>query len=391
MPRSSLYVILLLILCPLLSAQETESPFELQGYLTNMQSVMFEKPQEDWIMDNLFHNRLNFFWYGGEHFSGTIQMRNRLMFGGTLDSIPGYTDALDKDIGWMDLSVNLLSGNSYVLNTVIDRIWLQYSTGGFVATLGRQRINWGQTFVWNVNDIFNAYSYFDFDYEERPGSDALRFQFYPNYTSTIELAAKLDSTNKLTAAALYRFNVFSSDIQMLAGLLQEEDYVGGLGWSGNIGGAGFRGEASYFRPVENFRDTSGIFMFSAGIEYIFPNTLMLQGEYLYSSNPFNSALDILGSHNMGSVTVKQLAFTGHTIFTAGSYQITPLFTAGLGAMYFPELKGYFFGPNLSYNVINNVDLGFYLQYFNAEIKDSQNGSISRQQVSMLYLRFKWNF
>ena len=29
---------------------------------------MFEDPTGDWIMDNLFHNRLNFFWYGGEHF-----------------------------------------------------------------------------------------------------------------------------------------------------------------------------------------------------------------------------------------------------------------------------------------------------------------------------------
>ena len=43
------------------------------------------------------------------------------------------------------------------------------STEGFIATAGRQRINWGQTFVWNVNDVFNAYSYFDFDYKERPG------------------------------------------------------------------------------------------------------------------------------------------------------------------------------------------------------------------------------
>jgi hypothetical protein len=313
------------------------------------------------------------------------------MFGESFDIIPGYADALNGDIGWVDLSVNLLSGESYVLNTMIDRIWLQYSTGAFVATLGRQRINWGQTFVWNVNDVFNAYSYFDFDYEERPGSDALRLQFYPNYTSTIELAAKLDSTNKVTAAALYRFNVFSYDIQFLAGLLQEEDYIGGLGWSGNIGGAGFRGEASYFHPVENFRDTSGMFMLSAGFEYVFPNTLMLQGEYLYSSNPISSVLNILGAQNTSPVTVKQLAFSEHTVFAAGSYQITPLFTSGLAAMYFPELKGYFFSPNLNYNIFNDVDLGFYLQYFNAEFKDPQNNSRSRHQISMLYLRFKWNF
>lgn len=390
MYRFRIYTLLLLFLFPGLSAQKEKSPFELRGYLTNMQSAMFEDADGDWIIDNLFHNRLNFFWYGGEHFTGTVQFRNRLMYGETLKFIPGYIDALEKDMGWMDLSFNLLSGNSYVLNSSIDRIWLQYSTGRFVATAGRQRINWGQTFVWNVNDIFNAYSYFDFDYEERPGSDAIRLQFYPDYTSTIELAVKIDSSKNLTAAAMYRFNVFSYDIQMLAGLLQEEDYVGGLGWSGNIGGAGFRGETSYFHPVKNSKDTTGMFMASVSLEYIFPNTLMLQGEYLYSSKPFSSALGFIDFYS-GPMTVKQLAFTEHTIFAAGSYQITPLFMASLTGMYFPDLKGYFFGPNLSYNVLNNVALSFFLQYFNSEVEDPHNGSISRQHMSLLFLRLKWNF
>ncbi len=388
--RISVYVFLTFFLAGGLLAQNEDSPFEFQGYLSNMQSVMFEEPDEDWIMDNLFHNRLNFFWYGGEHFTGSIQLRNRLMYGETLQMIPGYVEALGQDIGWVDLSFNLLSGKSYVLNSAFDRVWLQYSTGAFVATAGRQRINWGQTFVWNVNDIFNAYSYFDFDYEERPGSDALRLQFYPNFTSSIELAAKIDSSNTLTAAARYYFNVLSYDIQILACLLQEDDFVGGLGWSGNIGGAGFRGEASYFHPVKNPRDTSGMFMFSAGIDYVFPNSLMLQGEYLYSSNPFSSAFGFLDYYS-GPLTVKQLAFTDHTIFVSGSYPVTPLFTASLAGMYFPELKGFFIGPSLSYNVINNVDLGFFLQYFNAESTNPLNGSVFRQEISMVFLRLKWNF
>ena len=390
MLRTLPYVLILFLISQLISAQNEDSPFELKGYLTNMQSVMYENPREDWITDNLFHNRLNFFWYGGEHFSGSMQLRNRFMYGETLKIIPGYIDGMEKDIGWMDLSINLLSGNSYVLNSTLDRVWMQYSTGRFVATAGRQRINWGQTFVWNVNDIFNAYSYFDFDYEERPGSDALRLQFYPNYTSTIELAAKLDSADKVTAAALYRFNVFSYDIQFMAGLLQEEDFVGGLGWSGNIGGAAFRGEASYFHPVDNFRDSTGMFMFSSGFDYIFPNDLMIQAEYLYSSKPCNSTPGFI-DFNSGPLTVKQLAFAEHAIFVSGSYQVTPIFTTSLAGMYFPEMKGYYIGPSLTYNVLDNVDLAFFIQYFNFESTDPINGSIARQQLSMLFLRLKWSF
>ena len=382
--------ILLLVWSISANGQEKFSTFEFKGYLSNMQSAMFEDPDEAWIMDGLFHNRLNFNWYGGEHFSASMQFRNRLMYGETLRLIPGYIDNFDKSDGLFDLSVNLLSGESYVLNSTIDRLWFQYTREGFSATLGRQRINWGQTFVWNVNDVFNVYSYFDFDYEERPGSDAARIQIYPNYTSTIDLAVKVDSAHMVTAAAMYRFNVLSYDIQFLAGILNEEDYLGGIGWSGNIGGAGFRGEATYFHPKHHFNDTSGMFMGSVGIDYTFPNTLMLQGEYLYSSNPFTSDYGFIDFYS-GPLTVKQLAFTEHSIFASGSYQVTPLFFASLSGMYFPEMKGFFVGPNLSYNILSNLDLSFFLQYFNIEQDHIITGHKYRQRITLWFLRLKWNF
>ena len=383
-------LILLLIFSVSARGQDKFSSFEFKGYLSNMQSAMFEDPKEDWIIDGLFHNRLNFFWYGGEHFNASIQFRNRFMYGETLKLVPGYIDNLAKEDGLFDLSFNLLSGESYVLNSAIDRIWFQYTTEGFSATVGRQRINWGQTFVWNVNDVFNTYSYFDFDYEERPGSDAVRLQFYPNYTSTIETAVKIDSAHRITAAAMYRFNVFSYDIQLLAGILSEEDYLGGIGWSGNIGGAGFRGEATYFHPKQNFSDTSGMFMGSVGLDYTFPNTLMLQGEYLYSSNPYTSSFGFIDYYG-GPLTVKQLAFTEHTLFASGSYQITPLFFASLSVMYFPKMKGYFIGPNLSYNILSNLDLAFFLQYFNVAQESIISGNKSRQSITLWFLRLKWSF
>ena len=365
-PKNKIIFIAALIVCShQLTGQDNESPLALNGYLTNMQSVMFEDVNQDWIIDNLIHNRLNLYWYPGEHFNASVQLRNRFMFGETIKNIPGYADAIGKSDGWVDLSFNLLSGESYVLNSTIDRVWVQFTTGSFVATAGRQRINWGQTFVWNTHDIFNAYSYFDFDYEERPGSDAVRLQFYPNYTSTIELAAKIDSSGKFTAAGLYRFNVFSYDIQLIAGVLNEDDYLGGIGWSGNIGGAGFRGEASYFHPIQDFQDTSGMILMSVGFDYTFKNSLFLQAEYLYSSNPLSSAGFI--DYYAGPLTVKQLAFTDHTLFASASYPITPLLQATLAGMYFPNLKGTFAGPSLSYNAFENVYLALFLQYFSAEM------------------------
>ncbi len=123
---------------------------------------------------------------------------------------------------------------------------------------GRQRINWGQTLVWNPNDIFNSYSYFEVDYPERPGSDAIRVQYYTGNASTIELAAKIDSANRVTAAAYFRFNTLGFDIQFLGGLYQEEDLVLGTGWSGNLGPTCFPGRNELFQGPGSFQGHHGL-------------------------------------------------------------------------------------------------------------------------------------
>jgi hypothetical protein len=388
--RSTALIAALLIITFRLSSQENESPVTLSGYITNMQSVIFTDADKDWVIDNLIHNRLNLHWYPSEHFNASIQIRNRLLFGESITADPDYAGSIGNSQGLADLSFNLLSGESFVLNSNIDRLWLQFSTGNFVATAGRQRINWGQTFVWNANDIFNAYSYFDFDYAERPGSDAIRLQYYPNYTSILELAVKADSSGKVTAAGMYRFNIISYDFQFIAGILQEQDYLAGMGWSGIIGPAGFRGEGTYFHPMENTADTTGIFMTSVGIDYTFENSLFLQAEYLYSSNPLFTLEDLTGNFT-GQLSVKQLAFTEHTLFASLSYPATPLLQVTMAGMYFPGIKGAFAGPSFSYNAFENVDLGLFIQYFNAELPDHSGGGTNRQDMTLSYLRLKWNF
>jgi len=80
------------------------------------------------------------------------------------------------------------------------------------------------------------------------------------------VVAKLDDNQKLTAAALYRFNKWNTDIQFLGGYYEERDFVLGAGFSGLLFKGGFRGEVSYFHSKDNFADTSGTFMASLGYE-----------------------------------------------------------------------------------------------------------------------------
>ncbi len=86
---------------------------------------------------------------------------------------------IGADDGLVDMSWNIVEKQSFLLNTTIDRLWFDLHFNKFQVTVGRQRINWGQTFVWNPNDIFNAYSFFDFDYVERPEAMLSGFSYFP--------------------------------------------------------------------------------------------------------------------------------------------------------------------------------------------------------------------
>ncbi|RLD56322.1 MAG: hypothetical protein DRJ05_11505 [Bacteroidetes bacterium] len=254
----------------------------LNGYVKYMQTISFQEIDKDWVTDNLLHNRLNFDWGISNNLTFNAQMRNRIFYGETVSGFPQYSEIINQENGYLDMSWIVFEGKSVFMQSTFDWMFLDYNINKFQITVGRQRINWGQTFVWNPNDLFNSYSFFDFDYEEKPGSDAVRIQFYPSYSSKFDFVVKLDNNNKLTTAGLYRFNNWSYDIQFLAGYYTETDYVLGTGFSGSLFKGGLRGEASYFQPKDNFNDTTATLVASLGYDYTFTNSLLLQFEALYN-------------------------------------------------------------------------------------------------------------
>ncbi|MCJ7759117.1 MAG: hypothetical protein MUP24_13345, partial [Gillisia sp.] len=173
-----------------LSAQETEKKISLSGYIKNLNEFSFVDRLEQLQWTNLFHNRLNFEYVPSEVITARLEFRNRLYYGDAVKNIPGFSGIISRDDGWADLSWNLINDKNVVLNSTIDRALINYSKGKWDITLGRQRVNWGMNLVWNPNDIFNTYNFLDFDYEERPGSDALRVQYYLGDFSKIEVSAK---------------------------------------------------------------------------------------------------------------------------------------------------------------------------------------------------------
>jgi hypothetical protein len=313
------------------------------------------------------------------------------MYGETVKYFPSYAEAIDEDNGFIDLSMNILNEKSFFLNTTIDRIHFQLTKGKLVTTVGRQRINWGISSVWNPNDIFNVQNYFDFDYIEKPGSDAVRLQYYTGISSSAEIAAKLNRDKNLTLAGIYRFTAGGYDLQFLGGILEDDDYVAGFGWSGDIKNVGFRGEMSYFLAVKNTKDTSGIYLITVGADYMFSNSLFAQLEVLYSKLPEGYSIFDFASWYQGTLNVKNLSFTDLSFFGSLSYPITPLLNINTAGMYFPDLKGFFAGPSIDYSLTDNMQFSIITQVFSGELPDLLTRQRKRNNLYLGFVRYKINF
>ena len=383
--RNFLFIIFLFFFT-VLAAQNYNEPksYSVSGYVSSMQETTFDSISKQWAVSNLIHNRLNFKYSPAKIIDFDLELRNRLSFEENEKAMQQTKNTFSTDNGFINLSKNIASGKSYVLNMAVDRMYMALHGTSFTLTLGRQRINWSQTLVWNPNDIFNTYSFFDFDYIERSGSDALRFQYYNSPVSSTEWAIKLNNEKKITTAALYKFNTFEYDFQVLGGLLNSQDYVLGGGWSGAIKHIAFRGELSYFHPKEKFSDTTGVFLASVSCDYTFGNSFMLLAEYLYNSSTPRLNTSFLNFYSVPT-TVKNLSIAKHNVVIQANYPITPLLSSSLACMFLPGVNGIYISPSLSYSLSQNFDASFYYQAFNGEIADTHF------RINMLYLRLKASF
>jgi len=378
------------------SANAQEKKLSLSGYVSGMPSIIVLEGGDIW-WQALVHNRFNFDWQMGKYFRMDVGGRNRLITGSEIMLNP---QSISYDAGWLDLSWNWLviemrrdtslqrHATSLLGNTAFDRFSFTFEKNRWKLQLGRQRINWGQTFVWNPNDIFNTYSFFDFDYPERAGCDAFRATYFHNATSSHELAVSANRDNKVTAAYLYRWNFKGVDLQVIAGEQTESDLVVGGAITGDIKGLNIRSEMSYFHPFKHFTDTSGIVAISLGLDYIFTNSLMLQAEVLYNNIGKSSSGNGLMGLYAAPLSAKNLSICEWNLFAQISYPLTPRLNGSLSSMYFIDGKSCYAGISLDYSVIENLDLSVIAQYFYLNNKISTVGDMN---MFMGFVRIKYSF
>lgn len=356
------------------------------GYLKDLQSIQFTDINKKWTLDNLVHNRVDVHWYPDSTWKFHLGVRNRLLYGESVSVYKQNDALLGNPDGYFNLSSTWAKGESYLLHSDIDRASVDFTHGKWQVTLGRQRVNWGLNLVWNPNDIFNAYSYFDFDYEERPGTDAVRAQYYINSTSSAELAYKPGkAAGETIAAGLYRFTKGSYDIQLLAGTVKD-DYALGGGWSGVLGQAGFNGEITAFVPHQNAASSQTVVSASLGVNYTFANSLYLHGAYLLNSAGVVKADSAASALLLNNVSAKSLSPSKHSLFAEAAYQLSPLVRGDLACIINPSDGSFFAGPFFTFSLSNTLELLAAGQLFFGG-HNTLYGGYGR----IIFFRVKWSF
>ncbi len=360
--RKGVVLFYMMIWTGCLLAQERRG-IEVTGYLNEMFSGFTEDLTKSWYWQNTLHNRLTLGWQPGEYWRIDAGVRNRLFCGDFLD-IPSYAKRLEDDQGFLDLSWNVVDKEKALLNMTFDRLFFTFEKGKWCLKLGRQRINWGQTFVWNANDLFNSYSFFDFDYIERPGCDAFRGTYYHDETSFSEVVVSLDASDQVTAAFLHHGVVKDFDFQVMTGIQAENDFVIGGAMTGAWGGVNLRWEFAYHQPMKSFGKSTGIIEASLGVDYLFSNDLMLQGEVMYNNKESMFSLKNLVGILMNPSSVDMMtAMNDWNVAMMAYYPPTDRLSLSVSGMYMSGLGTCFVGLIMDYSLWNNLDLSVISQYF----------------------------
>lgn len=354
-------------------ASGSDLPVSLRGYIRAMPGVQLDKDFSDPAFFGIMHNRINLRWDIAPGLNLRLEGRNRLMYNDMLKDLPpgffdympgidGIEDLYSQDDYLIDISWLWLSEGGWIGHSEIDRLHLDWSIDSWRIRVGRQRINWGINLVSNPNDLFNIYSFFDFDYAERPGADAVRVQHFLSGLSSIEIAVNpARQSRDMVAAAKYVMNFQGYDIQAVGGYYKDRLALGG-GWAGGIKGAGFKGEATWFYDLEK---TDGInrgnLVAAFGLDYMFPQGTFAIAEFLYNGGYERQTQQVFSITD--PLRPDNIMFSKYAITISADRVFSPIVSAGLAVMALPDIEAAFVMPNFNYSLLTNLDLEVLAQLF----------------------------
>ncbi|MBK8548825.1 MAG: hypothetical protein IPL63_16155 [Saprospiraceae bacterium] len=357
---------------------------QYKGYVKNLQTMVFPGSNTV-LLENLVHHRSDINWNISRSLTMITGIRNRIFTGNLKALNPDFVSQLQNSSDdFFPLSILWYNKGHSAIHTTFDRLFIEWNKEKWNIRIGRQRINWGINLAFNPNDIFNAYNFLDFDYEERPGVDAARVQYYYGSFSGLDLVIKGSDSLRGSAAALkWFFNTGGYDFQIIGGFSQS-DYTMGAGWAGNIKNVGWKGEMTYFIPVDK-KVQNKTFVFTTGVDYTFGSGWYIYSGYLFSEKSITGQQNIL--FRQSRLSARNLYPYEHNFLTQLSYQVSPIVSLSGAFIYsIHEEHPLVINPVVRINLSDRWDLDIIGQHFLPLAKSSK-----QEDVSLIFLRIKMSY
>ncbi|MEJ2545137.1 MAG: hypothetical protein P8Y99_13805 [Calditrichaceae bacterium] len=392
-------IIILIVIIPfIVSAQMSQ--LDINGYTKYLFTSGKNPITSGRLNDHLMHSRINVHWFPTSLITTALEIRLRGYYGDSVEKIPNFLSTIKSNYDYQ-LDAEFWNKKRTLGYGEIDRIYIDYLYDDIQITLGRQRVAWGTSLVWNVIDLFNPMSILDFDYEERPGMDAVRLQYFTSELSKLEFVYKAGK-NKYSQgyAGLFTVNYWNYDFFILAAMQNNRKTLGGA-WSGDIKGGGFRGEFKFSEPPSKGKSTEypipdplfynknltdynhNVFSGVLSGDYTFSNSFYIHSEALYNSNGKTKNAGLFW-YQVSEASM--LSPARWSLFQEFAYDITPLLRGDIFAIYNPIDHSSLLAPSLKWSFITNLELMSVLY-----VTSGQSGAEFGDYGNSLFFRLKYSF
>lgn len=376
----------------ILFAHTFAQDFQLGGYTKYLLSSYKIQNINENLIDHTFHSRINLKYFVSDYFTLSAGIRDRMIVGESIEKIPGYVNDISKDEYSLKLSSFIWKEKKSINFIEVDRLWYDFNFEKIQLSFGRQRIAWGTSWVWNITDLFNPLSILDFDYEERPASDAIRLQYFPSVNSKIDFATKFGKERKdFTSAIQFYYNQWEYDFYFLVGYHRLRPVVG-FSWSGDILDAGFRGEAlaspppnqTKFNSQNNFSNEKRVQLSVVlSLDYTFENSFYIHSELMFNNI---GKSEKIGLFVKDAMDIGMLSASKINLFYQLGYNLSPLSRIDLITLHNPIDNSFAVLPTFSYSIIENLDLSLISLFTEGDDFDEYS-----PDSKMFFLRLKYSF
>ena len=289
-----------------------------------------------------------------ESISFEVQYENELLLGSYLDTAQFQLQKNQPSNQYWKAEANYADAENYYGVHRLYRGFITVSAAKTDLRFGRQRIAWGTGRFWSPTDVLNPISPTQLERDERPGTDALLLEQKFGPLSRLSAVYALQHEPRDSSTALrWHGNYAGTDYSIVGGEFSH-DRMAGMDVASQIGSAGVRGEVTHTRPETGASYVRAV----AGLDYAFPNTLILSAELYYNGAGAADPQD----YDFASLFAGRIQNVGRRYLGAyAGYELTPLIKWNNYLVVNLADRSSYFSPSLTVSLKTNLDLTFGVQ------------------------------